>query len=171
VKEPGLLRMFENWLGDDAFRKGIQIYPNPHAWKNATTDNLSAALSNAAGKDVSAAFRSFLDQRGIPLLSANMRCDGKQSVLELSQVRFVPIRSTDTEKRLWQLPACVRWNGGQECVELKAERQEFPLKASGGCPEWFHGHGWEAELISSVGNHVRESLTTPGGFASLCFLL
>ena len=140
VKGSGLLRMFENWLGEDAFRKGIQTYLSRHAWKNATTDDLSAALSSAAGKDVSSVFRSFLDQRGIPLLTANVRCDGKQPILELRQVPFVPIGSGDNEKRLWQLPACVRWNGGQQCVELKAEHQEFPLKASGGCPEWFDGN-------------------------------
>ena len=163
VKGSSLLRMFENWLGEETFRNGIRTYLKRHAWKNATTDDLSAALSNAAGRDVSAAFSSFLDQRGIPLLTANLRCGGSQPVLELSQVPFVPLGSTDTEKRLWRLPACVRWNGGQECFELKTERQQFPLKAAAGCPDWLYGNEHGAGYYRVIHEGQWSDRLTQGG--------
>jgi alanyl aminopeptidase len=140
TKGSALLGMFENWLGNGTFRKGIQAHLTRHAWKSATTDDLAAALSAAAGRDVSAAFGSFLDQRGIPLVTADVRCNGNKPLLEVKQAPFVPLGSTDNEKRLWRLPICVRTNDGRECVELSAERQQFPLKAGAGCPEWFHAN-------------------------------
>ncbi|RPI17443.1 MAG: M1 family peptidase, partial [Acidobacteriales bacterium] len=140
VKGAALLRMFENWLGEDKFRKGIQAHLARHAWKSATTDDLLAALSGAAGRDVSAGFSSFLDERGVPLLTANVRCDGQRPMLELGQARFVPLGSTGSEKGRWRLPVCIRWNGGRECVELSAERQRFELKIATACPEWFYAN-------------------------------
>ncbi|MFN0169211.1 MAG: M1 family metallopeptidase, partial [Bryobacteraceae bacterium] len=140
LKGAALLRMFENWLGEETFRRGVQAYIARYAWKNATTQDLLFALSKSAGRDVSAAFSSFLDEGGIPLLTANVRCGGKRPMLELGVEQFLPVGSAGSGKGRWRLPVCVRLNGSRECFELSAERQQFELKTTATCPEWFYAN-------------------------------
>jgi len=52
VKGEAVVRMFESWLGEDVFRKGVQRYLGRHAWGNATAADFLAALSAKAGRDV-----------------------------------------------------------------------------------------------------------------------
>jgi aminopeptidase N len=46
--------MLSSYLGVEKFLNGITKYLNKHAYGNATTDDLWAALSEETGKDVAA---------------------------------------------------------------------------------------------------------------------
>ena len=35
-KGEAVIGMFENWMGEDAFRRGVQRYMRQYAWRNAT---------------------------------------------------------------------------------------------------------------------------------------
>src|SRR6185312_4548086 len=63
-----LLYMLKNYLGDDAFRKGLSAYFTKHAYGNTTGDDLWAALGAASGKDVGAFMNPWLQQSGFPLV-------------------------------------------------------------------------------------------------------
>jgi alanyl aminopeptidase len=140
LKGAALLGMFENWLGEETFRQGVRRYLVRHAWGNATTSDLLAALGQAAGRDVSAAGSSFLDQRGVPLLKADVRCDRSRPVLRLAQERFLPMGSAGSRAAVWKLPVCFRWSDGaserRACVLLTEARAEFPLRGAHACPAW-----------------------------------
>jgi aminopeptidase N len=41
--------MFERWIGEDAFRKGVNQYLKAHAWKNATHDDLWVSFGASSG--------------------------------------------------------------------------------------------------------------------------
>ncbi len=51
-KGQALIRMLENYLGEQAFRDGIRSYMAAHAYGNTTTADLWQALESAAGKPV-----------------------------------------------------------------------------------------------------------------------
>ena len=51
-KGQALIRMLENYLGEEAFRDGIRRYMAAHAYGNTTTADLWQALESAAGKPV-----------------------------------------------------------------------------------------------------------------------
>ena len=76
-KGAAVLGMFEAWIGPEVFRKGIRDYLAAHAWGNATAADLWSALSKASGKDVGKPMATFLDQPGVPLVSATLVDDGK----------------------------------------------------------------------------------------------
>ena len=63
-----MLSMFENWMGPEIFRKGVQSYLKAHARGNAVANDLWVALDQASGRKVSPAMASFTDQPGVPYL-------------------------------------------------------------------------------------------------------
>ncbi|HYR96432.1 MAG TPA: M1 family metallopeptidase, partial [Candidatus Binatus sp.] len=59
-KGAGVLGMFERWIGEEAFQRGIQAYVGGHRFGTATADDLLQALSDASHRDVGTPFRTFL---------------------------------------------------------------------------------------------------------------
>ena len=108
-KGAAVIGMFEGWVGEEGFREGIRRYLKAHAWGNATADDFVAAIAEATRRPaVVPAFRSFLDQPGVPLVTAELVCGGGAPELHLSQARFLPTGSTGSSKETWQIPVCAR---------------------------------------------------------------
>ena len=132
-KGAAVIGMFEKWLGAQPFRKGVTRYLKEHADGNATAKEFLAAISAESGKDVAPAFSTFLDQGGLPLVSAKVVCDGAKGRLELSQSRYLPLGAGQAREQLWQIPVCVRSNLGSACTLLAGRTGTLELA---GCPRW-----------------------------------
>jgi alanyl aminopeptidase len=108
-KGAAVIAMFESWVGEEGFRKGIQQYLKAHAWGNATADDFVSSIAEVTNMPgVVPAFRSFLDQPGVPLVTAELQCSGGAPKLLLSQKRFLPTGSTGSTQETWQVPVCAR---------------------------------------------------------------
>ena len=137
VKGQAVLSAFEHWVGEEAFQKGVRAYLTAHAGKNATSANFLAALDAAAGKPVSSALATFLDQVGAPLVRVGLVCDkGKPPRVTLAQERFAVSGSRVERKQTWQLPVCVRYPEGRACTLLAEPRGELVLDGAKTCPRW-----------------------------------
>jgi cytosol alanyl aminopeptidase len=133
IKGEAVIEMFEAWLGEEVFRKGVQAHLDAHAWGNATADDFLTSLSKAAGRDVKTPFSSFLDQSGAPVVTAEVRCDGAPKVI-LSQKPYGRLGSPAVDKA-WQVPVCLKGAGGAPlCTLLNARTTDVALGAA--CPEW-----------------------------------
>ncbi len=135
-KGGGVLAMFERYVGAEPFRLGVSAYLKAHADGSGSTDDLLAAISQAAGHGVTAAFHTFLDQAGVPLIEASVSCASKP-VLSLTQSRYFPLGSQGVQDRLWQVPVCVRFKTGaqvtEQCTVLTEAHATVELP---GCPLW-----------------------------------
>ncbi len=139
-KGGGVLAMFERFIGADVFQRGIHDYLSAHRGSTATTDDLMAALSKASGRDVATPFKTFLDQPGVPFVSAKISCDkGAPPVISLRQSRDVPLGSKLEPKGSWQIPVCVRYGDGAEaksaCTLLTGPEATLPVEGKS-CPAW-----------------------------------
>jgi len=127
-KGQSVLGMLEAWLGPDVFRAGVRDYLHAHEWGNATASDLWGALSKAAGKDVGRVMSSFLDQPGVPLVSAELLSGGK--AVRLTQRRFAKAGEA-APPTLWQIPVTLKYTDGAafntRTVLLTARTQEFKL--------------------------------------------
>ncbi len=143
-KGSAVIGMFEAYVGPERFRKGVRRYLLERAHGNATAADFLAAISAEAGRDVAPAFSTFLDQPGVPLVSAELRCqdggDGGRASVALSQQRYLPAGSTGGVPERWQIPVCVRWGLGKDegraCTLLAAREATLPLPEAKGCPDW-----------------------------------
>ncbi|TWQ42437.1 hypothetical protein, partial [Xanthomonas vasicola] len=74
-------------------------------------DDLVDAIAEAAGKgdDFKAAFRSFLNQPGVPYLQTEVAREGGKTVVKLQQQRYLPLGSTGSTAQQWGMPVCVKY--------------------------------------------------------------
>ncbi|PWK88538.1 M1 family metallopeptidase [Fulvimonas soli] len=122
-KGAAVLGMFEGYVGEATFQKGMRAYIQQHKFGNATADDLIDAIALAAdkGADFKQAFRSFLDQPGVPYVQTKLAQQGGKTVLELSQSRYLPVGSKGDANHVWGVPVCVRYgvaSGSKVSCEL-----------------------------------------------------
>ena len=139
-KGQAVIRMFEAWVGDDAFRDGVRRYLKRYAWGNATAGDFLDEISSDSSPNLSAAFGTFLNQGGVPLVSVALRCEENSAVVALRQKRALPAGSLGTADQTWMIPVCARYEaaGGEvrECFLLRDAQAEWPLAGAAGCPAW-----------------------------------
>ncbi|HET9887671.1 MAG TPA: M1 family metallopeptidase, partial [bacterium] len=130
-KGKAVLGMFERWVGPENFRKGVLDYIESHAYGNATSDDLWRALSKTSKSDVSGAMATFLDQPGLPVVSADVQLDGR---VKLTQKRFSSL-GVDLPAQLWQVPVALKYSDGKTTrtttVLLKEQSQIVKLESDG----------------------------------------
>lgn len=122
-KGAAVLGMFEGYVGEATFQKGMRAYIQDHKFGNATADDLIDAIAKAAdkGDDFKQAFKSFLNQPGVPYVQTELSQDGGKTVLKLSQSRYLPVGSKGDTSQVWGVPMCVRYgtaNGSKVSCEL-----------------------------------------------------
>ncbi|RMH43415.1 MAG: M1 family peptidase [Deltaproteobacteria bacterium] len=164
AKGSAVLNTFETWIGQDAFRDGIRAYIRDHAWGNATADDLFAAIAAQSSSDLAAAFRTFVDQPGYPLVTAELSCDaGAQPALRLSQRRYVP-EGADAPAITWQVPVCAVYEGGRDCTLMTEATATLPLSRARSCPTWVLANDDAAGYyrVAYTGDLLRANLLGPG---------
>ncbi len=141
AKGASVLNMFEAWVGEEKLRQGVRDYLARHAGGSASADDFLAALARAGGRQVSEAFGSFLDQNGVPLVTAALDCEGEgPPKLSLRQQRYLPAGSTAEATRTWRIPVCVEYGAGgstgRECTLLTEAEASMTLASAAACPDW-----------------------------------
>ncbi|GAB4124422.1 MAG: M1 family metallopeptidase [Rhodothalassiaceae bacterium] len=140
-KGGAVLAMFESWLGEEAFRNGVRLHMQRFANGVADVNDFLTSLAEGSGRpEVVEAFRSFLFQPGVPLVTASLSCKDAGATLSLAQERYLPLGSTGSRTHGWRIPVCYAHdkNGEREraCTLLTEAASERTL-ASAECPAWF----------------------------------
>ncbi|TCV93954.1 alanyl aminopeptidase [Luteibacter rhizovicinus] len=110
-KGAAVLGMFEGYVTDPVFQKGMRAYIEKHKFGNASADDLIDSIAEASGQGApfKDAFRSFLNQSGVPYVATEVKQEGGKTVLHLTQSRYLPLGSTGDANRVWGVPLCVRY--------------------------------------------------------------
>ena len=119
AKGSAVLHMIEHWVGHDKFMAAIRDYLGVHAWGNADADEFIASLRQNLGAPAAEVMQSFVDQPGVPIVTAAVRCEGGAGKVTLSQKRFFNAADQDSPS-LWKVPVCLKWQGG---TQLHAARR------------------------------------------------
>jgi aminopeptidase N len=98
-KGASVLHMMESYLGEEAFRKGVNAYLERYANGNATSEDFWAELEKASGKPVAPIMQSYVYNAGVPLITATCkaeRCTVRQERFGMSS------------RAKWTIPVCSR---------------------------------------------------------------
>jgi len=144
-KGGGVLSMIESYLGEEKFRKGVQLHMKRFEHGVASADDFFQSLADGSGKpNVVDALKSFVDQPGVPLVQLGYDCkqgDEVETQLPLSQVRYAPLGSATKQGQSWEIPVCVKEinesGESKSCTVLKDKNQtEFSVSGplEGSCP-------------------------------------
>jgi len=128
------LYMLKNYIGEEAFRKGLSDYFQTHAYGNTEGADLWAALGKASGKDVAAFMNPWLTQSGFPLLSITQ--EGKN--VTITQEHFQDDPKKADPKRLWTVPLFTNVAGQPSELtghtrDLKLQNNDTMLLNTGSC--------------------------------------
>ncbi|KAG4073866.1 hypothetical protein HA402_014071 [Bradysia odoriphaga] len=102
-----VIRMLHHYIGDEDFRRGMNIYLTRHQYKNTVTEDLWAALEEASSKPVGAVMTSWIKQMGFPVVSVSSVQNGNKRVLTLTQEKFTADGTVSAENYFWMIPITV----------------------------------------------------------------
>ncbi len=109
-KGAGVVRMLEQHLGEEAFRRGLRLYMEKHAYKNTVTTDLWDALEEATGTPVREMMDGWIYQGGFPLIKVAY----SNGIATLTQTRCLSTGGgTEGEPRRWQVPLRYRLIDGE----------------------------------------------------------
>src|SRR3989344_3245959 len=111
-----VIRMLEEYLGDEKFREGLHYYLNRFRYGNATTYDLWNSLEYVSKKPVKKIMNSWTKQTGYPIISANLR----NNKLKLRQKRFFYLNQKNSQ--LWNIPIEISVKG-KKTYYLMTERE------------------------------------------------
>ncbi len=95
AKGARLMRMCQDFIGHEAFRKGLASYFKEFAYANTEADDLWRHLSDASGQDITQLMNTWISQSGYPVV--HVQSDG------LAQEQFF-IGPHEPSTKLWPIP-------------------------------------------------------------------
>jgi puromycin-sensitive aminopeptidase len=114
-KGASVLRMLEQYLTAETFRKGISAYLGKHKFANTETSDLWDALEASSKEPIGEIMDSWIFHEGYPMVTAELDSDGK--TLILSQQRFFYLQDADKRDQLFQVPVMLRVSANGKDVE------------------------------------------------------
>lgn len=116
-----IIRMLEEYLGEEIFREGLKHYMNKFKYDNADTDDLWNSMEEISKKPVKKLMHSWTKQEGYPIISATY----KDNKLILEQERFSYIKNKDN--KLWTIPVSILDNNKIKYYEMSKKKLEINI--------------------------------------------
>ena len=169
-KGAAVLRMLEQYLGEDVMRDGIRHYLARHAYGNTDTADLWDAIEEVSGQPVRRIMDSWILQGGYPVIGVELVGDG--TTVRLVQERFTfeggedPAASEPPDAtggglgEKWVVPIVLRYgsNGQTRTQRVLVDEVETGLELDF-APEWV--------LANAEGNGFYRTRYTPKLLAAL----
>ena len=139
-KGKSVLAMFERWIGPEKFRQGVLAHLKANAWGNANAGEFFASLAKHAPAGTAAAMETFINQPGIPLVTAEVV--GANEV-RLTQARFTTGKAA---AQTWQIPVTMRYSDGKtvRTAAVLLDSASKTVKLEGERIEWLFPHAFAA---------------------------
>jgi len=161
-----VVAMIAAYLGDEKFKEGVRLHLNRHRYGNANSEQFFQAIADAAhDPQVLAAFKSFVEQPGVPVVDLRRTADG----LVATQSRYAFLGSNPPAET-WTIPFCVRVGAAKRCRLLGEKTTTLAVPASGVIVPNVGGTGyyrfnlepadWQALIASSAQLAPGEALAT-----------
>ena len=129
-KGASVLRMLEQFLGNEIFREGVRDYLRTHRLDNADTGDLWSALERASRQPIPDVMNGWIFNPGYPLVSVRREGDD----LVLSQQPFKYLAGSAPAPQLWKIPVQLRVdaNGKRDDRRVLLEQAEQRVKVPAG---------------------------------------
>ncbi|HEY8948918.1 MAG TPA: M1 family metallopeptidase [Rhizomicrobium sp.] len=114
-KGAAILAMFESYVGAADWQKGIHAYLTKFAFKNASAQDFIGTIAATTNHpEIVAAFNSFINQPGIPLLKTQLACSPGTPGVNVAQSPYTSVGITPVSHS-WQVPMCLSADGARTC--------------------------------------------------------
>src|SRR5207248_2379101 len=129
-KTAWVLRMAESYIGEEAFRNGVNEYIASNAYGNTAAEDFTRSMDRASSQPVAEVISSFIRQPGLPLITATSTCNAGSTTLTLTQQRFFSDLLATTKA------SPERWTSRRR--RLSASRRRAPKRSRSACSRTTH---------------------------------
>lgn len=174
AKGAAVLRMLHHYLGDENFRKGMNLYLTRYKYKNCSTDDLWKALEEASGKPISVIMPNWTKQMGFPLLIVTKSIVGDANIsLTLTQQKFNDDGSWGCGTYVWMIPIGIitSKDPSNEVISTVLDEKEMIVTIPEGASlEWikinprfvgFYRVKYPQEMLNSFIEPIKNKLISP----------
>ena len=156
-KGEAVINMLENYVGADAWRKGVRLYMKQHAYSNTASDDLWRAMEASGSKPITDIAHDFTLQPGVPMIRVGApRCRDGLTEVSLTQDEFTVDRPTKSALR-WRVPVIAESLGSGKPVSTLVSDGKASL-ALPGC---------EPVLVNAGQAGYYRTLYSPAHFAAI----
>jgi len=126
LKGSSVIRMLSNHLGQEVFLKGVGDYLKIHAYGNARTNDLWAALSAASGQDVQAFMDPWIRKIGFPVVTVAE----EPGQIGIRQSRFLTTGDVKAEEddTTWWVPVGLKTGTPAKVVHSALTQKEDTVR-------------------------------------------
>ncbi|MEM3781807.1 MAG: M1 family aminopeptidase, partial [Candidatus Micrarchaeaceae archaeon] len=162
-KGGSVLNMLEDYVGKEAFRRGINLYLKKHALSNATASDLWDAISvSANNREFAEVAKAWITKEGYPVLHLS-RQGAARADMRVSQRRFL---ISGTSQGVWPVPLHYITSEGKE-HRLLLKKQSSILRVGSGCSWVKLNYRQNGLYRSSYSGELLESVFRAAGAGSL----
>jgi puromycin-sensitive aminopeptidase len=168
-KGGAVLRMLEQYLGEDQFRDGVRRYLADHAYGNTENTDLWDAIEAVSGEPVRRIMDSWIFQGGHPIIEV-ARADGGR--LQLRQERFRLSEAIDPDGGtrddlgdVWAIPVVIRIgaaDGSSRERRLLFDQREATVDVDGDIAWVVANAGGEGAYRARYSGDLRKALIEHG---------
>lgn len=161
-KGASVLRMLEQFLGGDVFRRGIREYIKAHQFGNAPAADLWAALEAASGQPVPAIAQDWFTRPGFPLVAVSAGGPDMREIT-VEQGRFMADRNAPEDSGPpWAVPLTLAFEDAEGIrrhrVLVTDRRATISLPATGAV-RWVYANAEEQGFYrTSYDQGLRDAL-------------
>ncbi|KAM1021901.1 hypothetical protein ACFX2J_042737 [Malus domestica] len=157
-KGASVIRMLQSYLGAEVFQRSLASYIKKHAYSNAKTEDLWAALEEGSGEPVNKLMNSWTQQKGYPVISVKI----KDQKLEFDQTQFYSSGSQGDGQ--WIVPitlSCGSYDVRKNFL-LQAKSETLDIKEFLGCSVGKAGCGGTSNKDNALFSWIKVNVDQTG---------
>lgn len=135
-KAPGVLKQLAFVLGEQNFRRGLQLYLREHPYGNAEWSDLVHAFERVSHRSLADWAEMWIRHRGMPQVDVSWSCNAKHAIKRFS----VSQHDVLDEGRIWPIATQVLLSGAKKPVRIRVEldQPELAIRQAIGkpCPRY-----------------------------------
>ncbi|XP_040158146.1 puromycin-sensitive aminopeptidase [Anopheles arabiensis] len=138
-KGASVIRMLHHYIGDEDFKRGMNLYLTRHQYNNTRTEDLWNALQEASSKPVGAVMSTWIQRMGFPVVQvrSSKQLEGNRRVLSIAQSKFCADGCEAPEQSLWMIPINVSTPSSGNAVSTVLETATADITVEGvGEQDW-----------------------------------
>ena len=164
-KGEAVIRMLENYVGDEAWRAGVRSYMAKHAYGNTVSDDLWREVEKSARKPITAIAHDFTLQQGVPLIRvADAVCKNGKTTIQLTQGEFSKDQQ-DKKPLSWRVPVIAQTVGASGNANAHSSNAVRTVVSGGKASMTLPGCG--AVLVNAGQSGYYRTLYAPKAFNAL----
>ncbi|MBM31747.1 MAG: hypothetical protein CL764_02695 [Chloroflexi bacterium] len=175
-KGGSVLRMLEQYLGEESFQDGVKKYLKIHQYSNTDTEDLWESLEKSTNEPVEKTMESWIFQPGFPQIKVSEEKDS----LKLEQSIF-KYEKTSNENQIWKIPIVIKSfsesdesiyktliEDNNKIIELNSSPDIFHLVNVGG--DGFYRVQYSNDLLAKILKNLNPEKNKLSNIERFCLL-